>query len=85
MGILSSLLTAPALGPINGLLWLARMIEDQANAERWDEGKVVASLQELELDLDLGKISIDEYETREAVLLRQLKEIREAKNDEHLK
>jgi hypothetical protein len=85
MGILSSLLTAPALGPINGLLWLARMIEDRANAERWDEGKVVASLQELELDLDLGKISIDDYETREAVLLRQLKEIREAKNDEHLK
>ena len=82
MGILGSLLTSPVLGPINGLLWLARTIEEQANAERWDEGKVIAGLQELELDLDLGKIDLEEYETREAVLLQQLKEIREAKNDE---
>jgi hypothetical protein len=82
MGILDGLLMSPVLGPINGLLWLARTIEEQANAERWDEGKVIAGLQELELDLDLGKISLEEYETREAVLLQQLKEIREAKNDE---
>jgi hypothetical protein len=82
MGILGSILMSPVLGPINGVLWLARTIEDQANAERWDEGKVTAGLQELELDLDFGKITIEEYETREAVLLQQLKEIREAKNDE---
>jgi hypothetical protein len=81
MGILDGILMSPVLGPINGLLWLARTIEEQANAERWDEGKVVAGLQELELDLDLGKISLEEYETREAVLLQQLKEIREAKDD----
>ena len=82
MGILRSILMSPVLGPIDGVLWLARTIEEQANAERWDEGKVIAGLQELELDLDLGKISLDEYETREAVLLQQLKEIREAKNDD---
>ena len=81
MGILGNLLTSPVFGPINGVLWLARTIEQQANAERWDEGKVTAGLQELELDLDLGKISLEEYETREAVLLQQLKEIREAKNE----
>ena len=81
MGIFDGLLMSPVLGHINGLLWLARTIEEQANAELWDEGKVTAGLQELELDLDLGKISLEEYETREAVLLQQLKEIREAKND----
>ena len=81
MGILGSVLMSPVLGPISGVLWLARTIEQQANAERWDEGKITAGLQELELDLDLGKISLDEYETREAVLLQQLKEIREAKDD----
>ena len=81
MGILDGILMSPVFGPINGVLWLARTIEEQANAERWDEGKVVAGLQELELDLDLGKISLEEYETREAVLLQQLKEIREAKDD----
>jgi hypothetical protein len=82
MGILGSVLMSPVLGPISGVLWLARTIEQQANAERWDEGKVTAGLQELELDLDLGKIDLEEYETREAVLLQQLKEIREAKNDD---
>ena len=81
MGILGSLLMSPVFGPINGVLWLARTIEEQANAERWDEGKVIAGLQELELDLDLGKIGLEEYEAREAVLLQQLKEIREAKDD----
>jgi len=81
MGILGSILMSPVLGPIDGVLWLARTIEEQANAERWDEGKVTAGLQELELDLDLGKITIEEYEARETVLLQQLKEIREAKND----
>lgn len=81
MGILGSILTSPVLGPLDGVLWLARTIEQQANAERWDEGKVTAGLQELELDLDLGKIGVEEYEAREAMLLKQLKEIREAKNE----
>ena len=82
MGILDGLLMSPVLGPINGLLWLARTIEEQANAERWDETKVTGGLAELELDLDLGKIDLVEYEAREADLLQQLKEIREAKKDE---
>ncbi len=81
MGILGGILALPVLGPIKGVLWVARTIEQQANAERWDEGKVTGGLQELELDLDLGKIDIEEYEAREAVLLQQLKEIGEAKND----
>ena len=50
MGILGSLLMSPVLGPIDGVLWLARTIEDQANAERWDEGKVIGGLAELEID-----------------------------------
>jgi hypothetical protein len=81
MGILGRILSSPVLGPINGVLWLARTIEDQANTERWDDSKVSGALAELELDLDFGKIDIDEYEAREAALLQQLKEIRDAKND----
>jgi hypothetical protein len=80
MGILGRILTWPVLGPIDGVLWIARTIEQQANAERWDEGKVIGALTELELDLDLGKIAIAAYESREAILLQRLKEIREAKN-----
>jgi hypothetical protein len=82
MGILGRLLTLPVLGPIDGVLWIARTIEEQANAERWDESKVGAALAELELDLDLGKIGLEEYEAREAALLQQLKKIKEAKNEQ---
>ena len=80
MSILGRILTLPVMGPIDGLLWIARTIEQQANAERWDEGKVVGALTELELELDLGKIDVEEYEAGEATLLQRLKEIREAKN-----
>jgi len=82
MGILGNLLASPVLGPINGVLWLARTIQEQANAERWDESKVTGGLAELELDLDLGKIDLGEFEAREAELLQQLKEIREAKSND---
>ena len=80
MGIFGRILTLPVLGPIDGVLWIARTIEQQANTERWDDGKVIGALTELELELDLGKIDAEEYESREAKLLQRLKEIREAKN-----
>lgn len=80
MSILGRILTLPVLGPIDGLVWIARTIEQQAHDEQWDEGKVVGALTELEIDLDLGKIGVDAYEARETMLLLQLKEIRDAKN-----
>ena len=80
MGLLGRLLTLPVLGPIDGVLWIARTIEQQADAERWDEAKIVGALTELELKLDLGEIDVDEYDARERTLLQRLKEIREAKN-----
>ena len=80
MSILGRILTSPVMGPIGGLVWIARTIEQQAHDEQWDEGKVVGALTELEIDLDLGKIDIEAYEAGESILLRRLKEIREAKN-----
>lgn len=80
MSILGRILTLPVLGPIDGVLWIARTIQQQANAERWDEGAVIGALAELELELDLGQIGIDEHEVRETMLLQQLRDIREAKN-----
>ena len=78
MGILRSILAAPVLGPIGGVLWLARTIEDQANDELYDEDKIRGELTELELALDLKQIDLAEYEAREETLLARLKEAREA-------
>jgi hypothetical protein len=81
MGLLGNTLTAPILGPLRGVLWLARMIEEHVNAELYDESKIRAELTELELALDLNQIDLDEYEARESMLLRRLKEVRETRSD----
>lgn len=77
MGILTRILASPVVGPIQGLLWLARTVEQQIQAEGDSEDKVRAELMELELRLDLGEIGTDEYEAREAELLRRLRDIKE--------
>ena len=80
MSILGSILTAPVSGPMRGLLWLARTIEDRVNAELYDEDKIRGELTELELALDLKQVDLAEYETREEILLRRLREAREMHN-----
>lgn len=80
MSIVGSVLTAPVLGPIQGLLWLARTIQEHANAELYDQDKIRGELAELELALDLKKIDLAEFEAREEMLLQRLREIREAMN-----
>lgn len=78
MSILGRILSAPVLGPIWAVLGLARIIEEQAKAELYDQDKIRAALAELELQLELGEISPEDYETQEEVLLQRLSEIREA-------
>ncbi|MBV9631404.1 MAG: gas vesicle protein GvpG [Xanthobacteraceae bacterium] len=81
MSILGTVLTAPVLGPIKGLLWLARTIEEQANGELYDPDKIRGELAELELALELKQIDAREYDRQEELLLKRLREIREARND----
>jgi Gas vesicle protein G len=81
MSILGTVLTAPVLGPIKGLLWLARTIEEQANTELYDVDKIRGELAELELALELKQIDAREYDRQEELLLKRLREIREATND----
>jgi Gas vesicle protein G len=81
MSILGTVLTAPVLGPIKGLLWLARTIEEQANAELYDADKIRGELTELELALELKQIDAREYDRQEELLLKRLREIREATDD----
>ena len=79
--MLGRILTAPVLGPLRGVLWLARMIDDQARAELYDEDKIRGDLAELELQLDLGEIELTDFEAQEEVLLQRLKAAREVRAD----
>ncbi len=79
--MLGRILTAPVLGPLRGVLWLARTIDDQARAELYDEDKIRGDLAELELQLDLGEIELTDFEAQEEVLLQRLKTAREVRDD----
>ncbi|MCS6882493.1 MAG: gas vesicle protein GvpG [Oscillochloridaceae bacterium] len=77
MGPLGSLLTFPLTGPLRGLLWVAEQLHDQARRELYDPERIRRQLTELELQLDLGQISEEEYEAAETALLEQLRHLRE--------
>lgn len=77
MGMLTDVVFAPAVGPLKGVLWLARLIADQAERTLYDEGVIRAALLDLEQQLDAGTIDEAAYETQETLLLARLKIARE--------
>jgi len=79
MGFVFDLLTSPVLGPIRGIVWLAEKIQEVAEGELLDEDKVRGELLELEMHLEMGEITEEEYDGQERVLVERLNTIREAK------
>jgi hypothetical protein len=77
MGFLTNLLTFPVMGPIKGIVWIAEKVAEEADKKLYDEDAVRGQLMELELRLDLGEISEEEYLEVEEVLLERLRIIRE--------
>lgn len=77
MGILTDVAFAPVTGPLKGLLWLARIIADQAERALYDEDGIRAALQDLEERLEAGELSEEAYEKEEDVLLDRLRIARE--------
>jgi hypothetical protein len=79
MGFILDLLTAPVLGPVRGVKWLAEKIAEAAEAELLDEDRVRGELLELQMRLEIGEITEEEHAGQERVLLERLNAIREAK------
>jgi len=77
MGFLIKLLAFPVMGPVKGLVWIAEKIVEQAENELYNADRVRGQLMELELRLDLGEISEEEYLAAEEILLERLRIIRE--------
>ncbi|MBC8162384.1 MAG: gas vesicle protein GvpG [Roseiflexaceae bacterium] len=76
MGLLIKLLLLPITAPLDGVLWLAETINDQAEQELYNEPAVRGQMVELELRLEMGEISEEEYQIGEDALLVQLRTIR---------
>lgn len=62
---------------LRGVIWIAKQIQKQAERELYDEDGIRGQLMELELRLDLGEITEEEYEAAEEELLARLKAARE--------
>ncbi len=64
------------LSPLKGLVWLGEKINEVAEKEVSDEGRIKEKIMELQLRFELDEIDEDEYTRRETELLDRLDEIR---------
>ena len=75
MGLITGLLTLP-LAPVRGTAWLAERIQEQAEAELYDEGAIQEQLMQLEELHATGEIDDEELAAAEDALLERLVEAR---------
>jgi hypothetical protein len=75
MGLISGLLTLP-LAPIRGTVWLAEQIQEQAEAELYDESAIRNALLELEAARQAGTLDEEELAVAEDALIERLMFIR---------
>jgi hypothetical protein len=76
MSLLAKLLFFPIAGPVAGIKWSLNKDTQVAEEELTDDAPVKHELMELQMQLELGDITDDEYVEREAVLMARLREVR---------
>lgn len=72
MGFFSGLVTAP-LAPVRGVLWLAEVLQEQAEAQLYDPGRIAAEMQQVADDVASGAITEEEAAAREEELIDRLR------------
>ena len=77
MGLLTNILLAPFLGPINGTRWTLDKVERAVREELTDDAAVKNDYMELQMKMELGEIDDEEYVRQEAEIMRRLREVRE--------
>jgi gas vesicle protein GvpG len=75
VGLITGLLTLP-LAPVRGTVWLAERIQEQAEAELYDESAIRAQLVELDEARASGALPDQEIDAAEDELLERLLAIR---------
>jgi Gas vesicle protein G len=71
VGLITGLLTLP-LAPVRGTVWLAERIQEQAEAELYDEDAIRARLMEIDAAREAGEIGEEEATRAEDELLERL-------------
>ena len=71
MGLISGLLLLP-LAPVRGTVWLAEQVQEQAEADLYDEDAIRQQLMELETLHEAGEIDDEELAMAEDALVERL-------------
>ena len=71
MGMVTGLLTLP-LAPVRGVVWLAEVLQEQAEAQLYDPGRVAAEMRDIADAVAAGQMSEQEAAGREEELVRRL-------------
>ncbi len=77
MGLLSTILTFPVSGPIAGIRWSLTQVQRVVDEELTDDTPIKNDLMALQMQLEMGEITDDEYVAQEATLMARLREVRE--------
>lgn len=75
MGLLSGLLLLP-LAPVRGTVWIAERLLEEAERELDPERRARLRLQALEVALELGELTPEEYEREEDLVFTELENAR---------
>jgi hypothetical protein len=81
VGLITGLLTLP-LAPVRGTMWIAEMIQAEAENQRNDDASILTTLQELELARANGELTDEEAEEAEDALIEELMTLRQAAGQE---
>jgi hypothetical protein len=77
--LLDDILLLPITGPIAGFRWIMSTIQKMADEELMNDQPWKERLIELQMRLELGEISEEEYGVEEAVVFQALRDIRARK------
>lgn len=72
------------MGLLKSVFNVFELIYDEGLKEWLDESKYMEALDNLYAEVEKGKITEEEYEQQEAVILEQLKEVRKYKKENGL-
>jgi len=67
--------------PIKPVIWIAKKINEVAEKELSDEGRIKEKLMELQMRFELDEITEEEYKKQEKELLERLDTIRKTKEE----
>lgn len=81
MLLIDDLLLLPFKAPVSGIRWVMKQIQTMADNELLNDQVWKERLIELQMKLELGEISEEDYVAEEAIIFQRLREIRQARED----